>query len=317
MPTGCGFSALARCGPSFYRIPRWVAAPDASAGGAMSERSSAPLVASVSVALLLLVLVARRRSALEASVPGKGSPAVPSREELKRLEQAQAAERERNRQRGEQAERAWKDKPLGYEKAAEALASSYPLVKQALEAIFAGIRAVTTMPHMEQVADPLLDLENQLPTATREYLQMASLRVPYPFDAGDRGATVFSRQEYAGRALFREAESQGLVTTSQAASDQLLGLLQLAQLVMAKRWSATVFSGHDADKASLQVQLAAAWARGWDGQTDALDLVDRQHGANTEPNPDLGRTRLVLAIAQLEGQRARAAAPREANPFAT
>lgn len=67
----------------------------------------------------------------------------------------------------------------------------------------------------------------------------------------------------------------------------------------------------------VSAQLAAAEARSWDGQTDALDLVAHQHSANTEPNPDLGRTRLVLAIEQLGGQRARAAAPREANPFAT
>ena len=87
--------------------------------------------------VLLLVLLVRRGRSAGPALPGSGPPSGPPAVDLDQIAREQERQRQVNRDRGTAAENEWKNKPLGYEAEAKALASSSPLVKQALDAIFA------------------------------------------------------------------------------------------------------------------------------------------------------------------------------------
>ena len=266
--------------------------------------------------VLLLVLLVRRGRSAGPALPGSGPPSGPPAVDLDQIAREQERQRQVNRDRGTAAENEWKNKPLGYEAEAKALASSSPLVKQALDAIFAGIRAVVTMPHLEQVADPLLDLELALPEATREFMQVAALRVPWPFEPGNAEQQA-GRLRFAGRALFRAAQDGGTVTGGEgpdAVAADLRAMLTVAQSALTGGFRAPVFTSRNPGAAAVIPQMAAAWESGYDGKQDLVDQVDNRGAAITTP-AEPGHQLVVQAIAQREGfLTAQRGGPRR-NPF--
>ena len=266
--------------------------------------------------VLLLVLLVRRGRSAGPALPGSGPPSGPPAVDLDQIAREQERQRQINRDRGTAAANSWKDKPLGYEAEAKALASANPLVKQALDAIFAGIRAVVTMPHLQQVADPLLDLELALPEATREFMQLAALRVPWPFEPGNAEQQA-GRLRFAGRALFRAAQDGGTVTGGEgpdAVAADLRAMLTVAQSALQGGFRAPVFTSRNPGAAAVIPQMASAWESGYDGTQDLVDQVDNKGAAITTP-AEPGHQLVVQAIAQREGfLTAQRGGPRR-NPF--
>lgn len=185
--------------------------------------------------------------------------------------------------------------------------------------------ALTQMPRMQQVYDPIDDIARRLPPGVVDWYFAGALRVPV-ITPGNEAPASGNRRFWAGRQLYAAAKAAGLPVqgTDAAAAADLKLMIDQAKAAYQGGFDAARFSSQRPEYAGLVPELAAAWDEGWDGQDDRVKLAaaleasqfasDAQRAA---VRADWGRGWIPpLAIAQREGQLSKAAgAERASNPF--
>lgn len=247
--------------------------------------------------------------------------------DLAALQRAAEAERAAIDAANEKRRQAWRDDPAI--KAAQAGVAAVAAAGGAAGAAVAAFTqmafALTQMPKMQQVYDPIDDIAKRLPPGVLDWYYAAGLRVPI-VHAGDEAPASTNRRFFAGRGLFAAAKAASLPVSGSdgAAAADLKYMIDTAKLAYAGGFDAAKLVSLRPEYAGLPAELAAAWDEGWDGAADRVALAQAvessAYTSDAQRNAyiaDRGRGWIPpAAIAQREGALSKAAGVSKAdNPF--